>query len=392
METLMQRAEKYIMPTYSRFPIVFTKGDGCVLEDIDGKKYLDFVAGIAVDCLGHNHPGLNKAIADQCEKIIHVSNLYWTEPQIDAAEMLVNASGLDKVFFCNSGAEANEAAIKLARLYAKLYKSSDATEIIAMDHSFHGRTYGALTATANPKYQKNFDPLVPGIRHVPFNDIDALKAAVSEKTAGILLEPIQGEGGIYPANPDYLKAVRALCDAENIVLIFDEVQCGMGRSGKFFAYQHYGLKPDVVAMAKGIAGGVPMGGIIACDRVAKAFTPGTHASTFGGNPLAAAASRYVLSVLTGEGFLDEVADKGAYMMDKLNGLKQAHPCIKDVRGKGLMIGVELDVPTSDIINACIENGLLLVGAGTNTIRFVPPLIVSYETIDQAIAIFEKALS
>lgn len=391
MKDIIEKAQQYIMPTYSRFPIAFEKGDGCILTDTEGKTYLDFVAGIAVDCLGHNNKGLNQAIAEQCGKIIHVSNLYWTEPQVETAEMLVKASGLDKVFFCNSGAEANEAAMKLARIYAKQFKSDAAVEIIAMDHSFHGRTYGAITATGNAKYQKNLDPLLPGVKHVPFNDFDALKAAVSEKTAAILMEPIQGEGGIYPADEAYLKAVRQLCDDENIVLIFDEVQCGIGRSGKFFAYQHYGLKPDVVSMAKGIAGGVPMGGIIACDKVAQVFVPGTHASTFGGNPLATAASRYVLSVITADGFLDDVAEKGAYLMQKLKGLADTHDCVVDVRGKGLMVGVELSVNTGDVIAKCIDNGLLVVGAGTSTIRFVPPLIVTKDEIDQAVAIFEKAL-
>lgn len=390
-EKMIKRAEKVIMPTYARFPIAFESGDGCVLKDVDGKEYLDCVAGIAVDCLGHNHPGLNAAIADQCQKIMHVSNLYWTEPQIDAAEILVKASGLDKVFFCNSGAEANEAALKLSRIYAKQFKSEDAVEIIAMDHSFHGRTYGAITATGQEKYHKGLDPMLPGISHVPFNDFDALKAAVSDKTCAVLLEPIQGEGGIYPADYDYLQAVRKLCDDENLVLIFDEVQCGMGRSGKFFAYQHYNLKPDVVCMAKGIAGGFPMGGIIACDKVAQVFTPGTHASTFGGNPLASAASRYVLSVLTGDGFLDDVAEKGNYLMEKLNALKKDHACITDVRGMGLMVGVALSVPTGEIINKAMEKGLLLVGAGSDAIRFVPPLIINKEEIDKAVEIFGECL-
>ncbi|MEG0379695.1 MAG: aminotransferase class III-fold pyridoxal phosphate-dependent enzyme, partial [Eubacterium sp.] len=282
-KTFVERAEKVIMKTYSRFPIAFESGNGCMLKDSNGKEYLDFVAGIAVDCLGHNNKGLNQAIADQCEKIMHVSNLYFTEPQVEAAEILVEASGLNKVFFCNSGAEANEAALKLARIFGKKYKSEDAVEIIAMDHSFHGRTYGAISATGQPKYQKDLDPLLPGIKHVPFNDLEALKSVVSNKTCAILLEPIQGEGGIYPADDTYMQAVRKICDAENIVLIFDEVQSGIGRTGKFFAYQHYHLKPDIVCMAKGIAGGFPMGGIIASDRVAQVFVPGTHASTFGGN-------------------------------------------------------------------------------------------------------------
>lgn len=390
-EEIMKRAEKVIMPTYARFPIAFESGNGCILKDVEGKEYLDCVAGIAVDCLGHNHPGLNSAIAEQCQKIMHVSNLYWTEPQIETAETLVKASGLDKVFFCNSGAEANEAALKLARIYAKQFKSEDAVEIIAMDHSFHGRTYGAISATGQPKYHKGLAPMLPGILHVPFNDFDALKAAVSSKTCAILLEPIQGEGGIYPADYNYLQAVRELCDNENIVLIFDEVQSGIGRTGKFFAYQHYNLKPDVVCMAKGIAGGFPMGGIVACDKVAQVFVPGTHASTFGGNPLATAAARFVLNTITADGFLSEVAEKGDYLMQKLTALKKKHPCITDIRGKGLMLGVALSVPTGEIVSKAMAKGLLLVGAGSDAIRFVPPLIISKEEIDQAVDIFDQCL-
>ena len=281
----INRGNQVIMPTYSRFPIVFDHGDGCILTDIEGKQYIDCVGGIAVNCLGYNHAGLNQVIEKQIHKMLHVSNLYWNVPMITAAEKLVKVSGSDKAFFCNSGAEANEAAMKLARIYSKLYKSKDATEIIAMQDSFHGRTYAAITATGQAKYQKNLDPLVPDITHVPFNDFEALEKAVDKyNCAAILLEPIQGEGGIYPADQEYLKKVRKLCDDQNIVLIFDEVQCGIGRTGKFFAYQHYGIKPDVVAFAKGIAGGIPMGGILACDRVAQVFTPGTHASTFGANP------------------------------------------------------------------------------------------------------------
>lgn len=390
-EEIIKRAEKVIMPTYARFPIAFESGEGCTLKDVEGKKYLDCVAGIAVDCLGHNHPGLNKAIAEQCQKTMHVSNLYWTEPQIETAEILVKASGLDKVFFCNSGAEANEAALKLARIYAKAFKSNEAVEIIAMDYSFHGRTYGAISATGQPKYHKGLAPMLPGILHVPFNDFNALKSAVSNKTCAILLEPIQGEGGIYPADYDYLQAVRKLCDEENIVLIFDEVQSGIGRTGKFFAYQHYNLKPDVVCMAKGIAGGFPMGGIVACDKVAQVFVPGTHASTFGGNPLATAAAQYVLGIITSDGFMNDVAKKGEYLTQKLTTLKEKHPCITDVRGKGLMLGVALSVPTSDIVAKAMEKGLLLVGAGSDAIRFVPPLIISKEEIDQAVQIFDSCL-
>jgi len=391
MKKTIARAEKVIMPTYKRFPIVFDHGDGCTLTDINGKKYIDFVAGIAVDCLGHNHKGLNQAIAAQCQKMIHVSNLYYTQPQIEMAELVCQATELDQAFFCNSGAEANEAAMKLARIYAKQYKAPDAMEIIAMDHSFHGRTYGALTATGNKKYQKNLDPLLPGVKHVPFNDFKALEACVSDKTCAIMIEVIQGEGGIYPVDYDYLQAVRKLCDDQNIVLIFDEVQCGMGRSGKMFAYQHYNLKPDIVAMAKAIAGGLPMGAIAACSKVSKVFVPGTHASTFGGNPLVSAASRYVLKTLMADGFLDSVQENGNYLKAGLEKLQEKYDCVKEVRGKGLMLGMELKMAPTAIIEDAIDQGLLLVGAGNNTIRFVPPLIISKNEIDQALKILNYCL-
>lgn len=391
-DELIKRGEAVIIPTYSRFPIVFDHGNGCILTDVEGKDYIDFVGGIAVNCLGYNDPEYNKVIAEQCKKMLHVSNLYWNEPMINAAEKLVKLSGLDQVFMCNSGAEANEAAIKLARIYAKLYKSNEAVEIIAMDHSFHGRTYAAITATGQPKYQKNLDPLVPAIRHVPFNDINALKAAASPRTAAILLEPIQGEGGLHPANPDYLKAVRKLCDDEQIALIFDEVQCGIGRSGKFFAYQNYDLKPDVVCFAKGVAGGIPMGGIIAKAEVAKAFTPGTHASTFGANPLATSAACYVLDKIGNPNFLNQVAEKGQYLTQKLNNLKEKHSKLIDIRGMGLMQGIEFDCEAAPIIQESIANGLLIVGAGANVIRFVPPLIIKKAEIDKAMDILDQVLT
>lgn len=391
-EEYIKRGDAVIMPTYARFPLVFDHGDGCVLTDVDGKDYLDFVGGIAVNCLGYNDPGLNAAIAEQCGKMMHISNLYWHVPMIETAELLTKLSGLDQAFFCNSGAEANEAAMKLARIYAKLNKAPEAFEIIAMDHSFHGRTYAAITATGQPKYQKNLDPLLPGIKHVAFNDFSALKKMVTPRTCAILLEPIQGEGGIYPADEDYLTKVRALCDEENIVLIFDEVQCGIGRSGKFFAYQNYGLKPDVVCFAKGVAGGVPMGGILANKKVASAFTPGTHASTFGANPLATAASKYVLTRIGEPGFLDKVAENGAYLKEKLEGLKEKHDGIVEIRGMGLMLGMEITGSVGEVVAKAMDQGLLILGAGASTIRFVPPLVVEKADIDKAVAILDNCLS
>ena len=388
---LITRANKVIMETYKRFPLVFDKGQGCVLTDINGKEYLDFMSGIAVNALGYADPGLIEVMKTQMEKLVHVSNLYWTEPGIELAELLTTASGLDKVFFCNSGTEACEAALKLCRIYGKLKKSPEAVEIIAMDQSFHGRTFGAITATGQKKYQKNLEPLLPEIYHVPYNDLAALKAQISEKTCGIIMEPIQGEGGIHPADPQYLKAVRKICDEENIVLVFDEVQTGIGRSGKLFAYQQYGVTPDVVTMAKGLGGGVPIGGIIAKNQVAEVFTPGTHAATFGGNPFVCAAAKYVIETLTAPGFLEAVEEKGQYLKAKLEALKKDHPAIKEVRGMGLMIGVEVDTELSEIVAKAMDKGLLVITAGANAIRFVPPLVVSNEQIDQAVAIFAECL-
>jgi predicted acetylornithine/succinylornithine family transaminase len=389
---MKEQGNKVIMETYKRFPIEFVSGKGCVLTDSEGKKYLDFVAGIAVNSLGHCHPGFTEAVKKQLDTLVHVSNLYWTKQGISLAEALVKHSGLDQVFFCNSGAEACEAALKLCRVYAKLYKNPDAVEIIAMDQSFHGRTYAAITATGQKKYQKNLEPLMPGISHVPFNDIEALKKQITPNTCGIILEAIQGEGGINPADPAYLKEVREICDRENIVLIFDEVQTGIGRTGQLFAYQNYGITPDVVTMAKGLGGGLPIGGIIAKEKFAKAFTPGTHASTFGGNPLVCAAGNYVIESLMSDGFLADVQKKGDYLKAKLTALKEKHTCIKDVRGMGLMIGVEVDQAPGEIVAKAMAKGLLLVGAGDSAIRFVPPLVVTEAEIDQAVEIFEKALS
>ncbi|WKY46765.1 acetylornithine transaminase [Eubacteriaceae bacterium ES3] len=388
---MVERGNKVIMETYKRFPIEFVSGSGCTLTDSEGKKYLDFVAGIAVNSLGHCHPGFSKVVKEQLDSLIHVSNLYWTEPAIALAEALVKYSGLDKVFYCNSGAEACEAALKLCRVYGKLNKSEDAVEIISMDQSFHGRTYAAITATGQKKYQKNLEPLMPEIYHVPFNDIEALKKQISPKTCGIILEAIQGEGGINPADAEYLKEVREICDRENIVLIFDEVQTGIGRTGELFAYQKYGVTPDVVTMAKGLGGGLPIGGIIAKDKMASVFTPGTHASTFGGNPLVCAGGLFVIETLMADGFLAEVQDKGDYLKGKLLALKEKYDCIKDVRGMGLMIGVEVDKAPGEIVAKAMEDGLLLVGAGDSAIRFVPPLVVTKAEIDQAVEIFEKAL-
>lgn len=380
---------EYIMNTYSRFPITLTHGEGMYVYDENGKKYLDFAAGIAVNSLGHGHKGLAEAISRQAGELIHVSNLYWNKPQIELAEKLVKNSCFDKVFFCNSGAESIEGALKLARKYASK-KGTGKFEIITMKDSFHGRTYGAITATGQTKYQKGLEPLLPGIVHAEFNSYEGVKAAVTDKTCAILLEPVQGESGIHPADKDFLEKVRSLCDKNDILLIFDEVQCGVGRTGELFAYQQYGVEPDILTLAKGLAGGVPIGALLAKSGAAEGFSPGDHASTFGGNPLAAAAANTVLDEVLG-GLLGNAKKQGEYLAEKLKMLVNEYDIVAEVRGIGLMQGIELTVPAGNIVNACIEKGLLLVSAGPNVVRFVPPLIVTGRDIDEAVDILRSAL-
>lgn len=388
----IEDAEQHIMHVYNRYPIVLDHGKGSRLYDKEGNEYLDFVAGISVNALGYADPGINQAIADQCAKLMHVSNLYWTEPLAEAARRLTEATGMDQVFFGNSGAEAVEAALKLARISAKLHKSPEATEIISMNDSFHGRTYAAITVTGQEHYHENLQPMLPDVKYADFNDYDGLEALVSPKTCAILLEPVQGEGGIVPADPEYLKKVRDLCDRENIILIFDEVQCGAGRTGKFLAAHNYGVKGDIVCMAKGIGAGFPIGACLATEEIAKDFTPGTHGSTFGGNALACAVSAYVLSRTATPEFLKSVEDKGNRLMDGLRDLQKEFPeLVEDVRGLGLICGLQITVPTGEFVNRAMDNGLLLVAAQKNTIRFVPALTVENEEIDEAVAILRKVL-
>jgi acetylornithine aminotransferase/acetylornithine/N-succinyldiaminopimelate aminotransferase len=390
-ENLLARASMSVMDTYKRVPIVFEFGEGCILRDTEGKQYLDFVAGIAVNTLGHAHPRLTEALSEQCAKLMHCSNLYWTEPQIALAERLTQASGLSRAFFCNSGAEAVEAALKLARKFRSADVGPDCTQIIAMTDSFHGRTYGALSVTGQSRYHVGFSPLLPDVTHAPFNDIDALRAKITSCTAAVILEPIQGEGGIRPADPNYLRAVRALCDETGVVLIFDEVQSGVGRTGRLFAFQQTGVRPDILVLAKGLGGGFPIGAILASERV-DAFTPGDHASTFGGNPLACVAAQTVLDVIAEEDLLSNVITRGKQLREGLLMLQQRYPdAIHDVRGVGLMQGVELTSPVESIVTECRRRGLLLVAAGANVIRFVPPLIVRKEQIAEALSILESAL-
>lgn len=383
-----KKGNEFIMNTYNRFPITLEKGEGMYVYDENGKKYLDFVAGIAVNSLGHNNEKLVKAIEEQAKKMLHCSNLYWNKPQVSLAQKLVENSDLDKVFFCNSGAEAIEGALKLSR---KFGNKTGRSEIITMLHSFHGRTFGAITATGQPHYQEGLGELLPNIKYAEFNNFDSIIKTVTEKTCAIFIEPIQGEGGIIAADKKFLQDVRKLCDEKDILLVFDEIQCGVGRMGNLFAYQYYNVIPDIVCIAKGIAGGVPMGAMIAKEIAAECFSPGDHASTFGGNPLASVCGNVVIDELL-NGLLENVNKQGTYLNEKLNELKEKFNIIKDIKGTGLIQGIELNIPVAPIINETIQNGLLLVNAGKFVIRFVPSLIVKEAEIDKAIEILSSVLN
>lgn len=379
------------MNTYNRFPVVLRKGRGMKVWGADGKEYLDFVGGVAVNCLGHCHPKVVIAIQKQAQRLIHVSNYYHIEPQIKLGKLLVENSFADKVFFCNSGAEAVEAAIKLVRRYFHEQPGHTRFEIITTINSFHGRTLAALSATGQDKFKEGFQPLVPGFRHVEFNDIDAIEAAVTKDTCAVMLEPIQGEGGIRMPDPDYLKDVRALCDRHGILLILDEIQTGMGRTGKLFAYEHFGITPDIMAIAKGLGGGVPIGAMLATEKVASAFQPATHGSTFGGNPLVCAAAVAAFEVLIEDGFiLDQCRRMGKYLKKRLEEVKKEFPSIiADIRGMGLLIGMELVRNCAPVVKACMENGVLVNCTAGNVLRFMPPLIVTEKEIDHLIDVLDQ---
>lgn len=390
--TVINWDAEYYMPVFARYPIVLTHGEGPYVYDDQGKQYLDFLAGIAVNVLGHAHPALVKAISEQAGKLIHCSNLYYTAVQAQLAKQLVELSGLGKVFLANSGAEANEGAIKLARKYGKL-QSADKIEILTAEHSFHGRTLATLTATAQPKYQQGYEPLPGGFGHIPFGDISALEKAMSSRTCAVLLEPIQGEGGIHTAPSSYWQAVRELCDKHGALLIFDEIQTGVGRTGTFFAYEQTGITPDIVTLAKGLGGGVPIGAILATAKVTAAFQPGDHGSTFGGNPLACAAANAVLSVFASEKLLDKVEVLGNHLKVGLLALQAKYPqLITSVRGNGLMVGAELTKPGREIVNACLTQGLIINCTAGNVLRFVPPLIITKEQIDDMLQMLEAAIA
>ncbi len=386
--------KKYYFNTFGdRLPVCFTKGEGMKLWDKDGKVYCDLLAGIAVNALGHSHPTLVNAIIEQAQKLIHCSNYYYIESQAKLAQLIVENSCCDKVFFANSGAEANEGAIKLARLYYRKKGFPEKFEIITLEKSFHGRTLATLAATGQEKYQKNYCPLTPKFLSVPINDIDALNHAITEYTCAVMLEPIQGESGVNPANVDYIKQVRKLCTEKDILLIFDEVQCGLGRTGKMFGYEHFGIEPDIFTLAKALGGGFPIGALCAKEPFASAFEPGDHGSTFGGNPLACSAGYAALSTIINEKLCDNSARMGEYFINELIKLKEKHDIITDVRGKGLMIGVQLSRPKAVAIkHKCLDAGYLIGSVGDNIIRMLPPLIISKEDIDGYIAVLDKILS
>ena len=406
-EKMIDRAEHVLYKTYNRFPVVFDHGKGITLWDTEGNEYLDFGAGIAVMGLGYCDEEYTNAVKAQMDKLTHISNLFYNQPSISAGEKLLKVSGMDKVFFTNSGTEAIEGALKIAKRYHynKLHeamgdgcdgceeKEVDMTgEIIAMNHSFHGRSIGALSVTGNAHYRTPFNPLLPGVRFANFNDLDSVKAQITDKTCAIIMETIQGEGGIYPATEEFLKGVRALCDEHDLLLILDEIQCGMGRSGEMFAWQKYGVKPDVMTVAKALGNGVPIGAFLACGKAATAMVPGDHGTTYGGNPLVTAAADAVLDIFEKRHIADHVKEVGAYLYEKLEGLKDKYDVVKDHRGVGLIQGLEFTVPVGPIVSkALLEQKLVLISAGANIIRFVPPLIIEKSDVDEMVKRLEAVI-
>ncbi len=390
-EELRQDTDRYLMNTYARTPISIVRGRGSKVYDLEGREYLDFVAGIAVNVLGYAHPDLVAAIQKQAQQLLHASNLYYTEPQTKLAKALVEHSFAKKVFFCNSGAEANEAAIKLARRYAHQKYGAERYEIITMLQSFHGRTMATLTATGQDKVQKGFEPLVPGFTYAPFNNLSAVEQTVSSKTAAVMLEPVQGEGGVHVADKSYLKGLRELCRSRDILLIFDEVQTGMGRTGTLFAYEHFGVAPDIMTLGKGLGGGLPIGACLATDEAAAAFVPGTHASTFGGNPLTCAAGLAVVRALLDGRLMEQGRRMGEYLGKGLHDMKDRLPIVKEVRGLGLLQGMELTVDGKSVVTDCLARGLLINCTVDRVLRFVPPLVITQADIDRLLEILNQIL-
>ena len=392
MKEYIEQAEKDLLHTYNRYQIVLDRGEGVHLYDLDGKEYLDFCAGIAVFGLGYGHKGFNDVLKAQIDKLTHTSNYYYNVPAVEAARKLKAVTGMDRVFFTNSGAEAVEGALKAAKKYAYTLDGTTDHEIIAMEHSFHGRTMGALAVTGNAHYREAFEPLIGGIKFANFNDFDSVLAQVTDKTCAIIMETVQGEGGIYPADPEFIQKVRALCDENGILLILDEIQCGMGRTGTMYAYQQYGVMPDILTTAKAIGNGIPVGAFCMTEKVAqKSLVPGDHGTTYGGNPLACAAISKVIDVFEEEKILDNVRDVAPYLEERLNTLVEKYDFIQCQRGKGLMRGLVFECPVGPIISKAIEKGLILINAGTNIIRFVPPLVITRNDVDAMITILDECL-
>jgi len=388
MEDVKTVCKNNICSTYARLPVLFVRGEGCRLWDETGKEYLDFLAGIAVCNLGHSHPEITQVLCEQAGKLVHVSNLFFTEPQARLAAELIRLSFADKVFFANSGAEANEAAIKLARKYSRDRYGPGRFHVITMKDSFHGRTLATLSATGQEKVHKGFEPLVEGFTFVDFNSIEAIESALSDKTCAVLIEPIQGEGGINLARPGYLAELRSFCRKHDLLLIFDEVQVGMGRTGTLFAYEQEGVAPDIMTLAKALGNGLPIGAMLASDEVAQAFVPGTHASTFGGTPLITAAALRVLQIISQPAFLQKVRESGSYLQQCLKELQARHSVMKEIRGRGLIVGVELTLPGQKLVEACLQKGLIINCTHDTVLRFVPPLIVEKQQIDRCVEILD----
>ena len=390
-QEIISMGDQYLIRCVGRTPLAPVRGEGAVMWDAEGNRYLDFVSGIAVNSFGHCHPDVVGAIVKQAGQMIHCSNLYYIEPQVKLAKLLAENTGMSKAFFGNSGAEANEAAIKLARKFAKVKHGAHKVEIVTAWDSFHGRTLATITATGQPKYQKGFEPLPPGFKYVPFNDLGAMEQAVGPNTCAVLLEPVQGEGGVNVGDRQYLEGVKKLCEENGALLIFDEIQCGMGRTGRFLACQHYDLKPDLVTLAKALGGGFPIGALLATEETASVFQPGDHASTFGGNPLACAAGLAAVELLTKGGVLENAASVGAYMYDLLAGLAAKLNFVKEVRGMGLILGMELTIEGQDIVNACREKGLLINCTNGNVLRFIPPLTITRAEAESAVGILAEII-
>jgi len=388
---LIELADQNLIHTYNRHQIVLEKGKGVYLYDVDGKEYLDFGAGIAVFALGYGNDEFNQAVKDQVDQLVHTSNLFYNVPLADASAHVVKATGMDQVFFTNSGTEAIEGAIKLARKYKYLQDSSKTYEVIAMNHSFHGRSMGALAVTGTKKYQDPFKPLIGGVVFAEYNDLESVKALIKDNTCAIIMETVQGEGGIYPATEEFIKGVRKLCDEHDIVMISDEIQCGMGRTGTMYAYEQYGVKPDIVTTAKALGCGLPVGAFAAVKKVAEAMVPGDHGTTYGGNPLVTAAVNKVFELFEKENVLANVAKVAPYLEEKLEELVEKYDNVVERRGKGLMQGLEFTVPVGPIVAKALENGLVLVSAGANIIRFVPPLVIKKEHVDEMIEKLSKAI-